>query len=223
MSELSAYSGAVGRGRLRLGGVAVERKSKASKKKKKKKKKKKRDREGEAGSSSSATVASSAAALRPTRQRGSGRLVTSGTSVMGHEGTNFITELAVGDAVIVQHPTSLTEEARIVRMVLSDISISISSAFSSDLITATRFEYITAPKKEVDESAAVARKRTKRANDEDAAFGTFAGKLGTVVTYRERVPGAAHTYRIVTKKSDRAMSRGELLDLRAKKKSDRFC
>ena len=69
MSELSAYSGAVGRGRLRLGGVAVERKSKASKKKKKKKKKK-RDRKGEAGSSSSATAASSAAALRPTRQRG---------------------------------------------------------------------------------------------------------------------------------------------------------
>ena len=63
---------------------------------------------------------------------GSGRITTSGTTVQGHNGTKFMSELCVGDGVVVQHPTSLVEETKIVRMVLSDVSIGISSAFSSN-------------------------------------------------------------------------------------------
>lgn len=43
----------------------------------------------------------------------------------------------------------LREETRIVKMVLSNMSISISSAFSSDLISTTNFRYIKAPRLEV--------------------------------------------------------------------------
>lgn len=57
-----------------------------------------------------------------------------------------MSELAVGDAVIITHPSTLLEETKIVRMVLSDMSMSLSSAFSTDLITTTPFTYIKAPK-----------------------------------------------------------------------------
>ena len=214
----SEYTKLGGRGRLRLGGKAVVRKPKKGKKKKKKKK---RERDGDAPSAASAAAASA----RPTRVRGSGRLVTSGTSVMGHEGSSFLSELAVGDAIVVQHPTSLTEEARIVRMVLSDISISISSAFSSDLITTTKFEYLSAPKKAVDVSAEQGRKRQRKVKEEDAAFGTYKGGGGSTVTYRVKSGSAFGGYRIVTEqvKAGDTMSRAQLLDKRTKMKSDRFC
>lgn len=43
----------------------------------------------------------------------------------------------------------LREETRIIKMVLSNISIGISSPFSSDLISTTRFRYIKAPRVEM--------------------------------------------------------------------------
>lgn len=61
-----------------------------------------------------------------------------GTTVHGHE-TNFMEQLAPGDAIIISHPTTFQDETKIVKMVLSNISIGISSAFSSDLITTTPF------------------------------------------------------------------------------------
>ena len=64
-----------------------------------------------------------------------------GTTVHGH-GTSFMSELRPGDAVIVFHPTSLREETKIVRMVLSDISMGVSSPFSTDLVSTATFKYI---------------------------------------------------------------------------------
>lgn len=69
---------------------------------------------------------------------------------MGQVGTKFLQELRAGDAILIQHPTSLVEETRIVRMVLSDISAAISSAFSSDLVSSTAFHYIKAPPEDDD-------------------------------------------------------------------------
>lgn len=59
------------------------------------------------------------------KSQGTGRILTSGTTVMGKMGTRFSHELSVGDALIIVHPTTLREETRIVTMVLSDVSISI--------------------------------------------------------------------------------------------------
>lgn len=52
-----------------------------------------------------------------------------------------MSQLTVGDAIMITHPTTLQEETKIVRMVLSNVSIGISSAFSTDLISTTPFRY----------------------------------------------------------------------------------
>jgi hypothetical protein len=160
---------------------------------------------------------------------GSGRITSSGTTIFGHD-TRFTTELTVGDAVIVSHPLTLVDETKIVRMVLSNMSISISSAFSSDLISTTAFRYVTAPKtkgqREADlQSSADDNERMKKLklDAEEAAFGTYASSGGTKLVYREKIAGAAGTYRIVEKTLKNAVSRESLLQMRSKKKSDRHC
>mmetsp|Transcript_35262 Transcript_35262/g.94413 ORF Transcript_35262/g.94413 Transcript_35262/m.94413 type:complete len:203 (-) Transcript_35262:324-932(-) len=153
---------------------------------------------------------------------GSGRISTSGTAVQGHDSTKFMDELHHGDAIIITHPTTLMDETRIVTMVLSNVSISISSPFSSDLISTLAFRYVKAPKEKrevvVDEHA----KRQKKARDEDAAFGTYGGELGTKFVYRERKRQGTG-YLIKTEAMTTQRSRGELLDMRAGKKADRMC
>ncbi len=89
-------------------------------------------------------------------QQGIGRITSSSTTVQGHF-TEFMKQLSVGDAIIITHPTryatwclwyhriiyfmhSLLEETKVVRMVLSNVSIGISSAFSSDLVSTTSFK-----------------------------------------------------------------------------------
>lgn len=174
----------------------------------------------------------------------------------------------------------LREETRIVKMVLSNMSISISSPFSSDLISTTNFRYIKAPRLEVSAetkaedgkkrkmqvssrdavqatgntwSIAARLHRSRRLvlcpllgfccwpipphraeilisctcafpfneQEEDSAFGTYAGAGGKRLVYRERTP--AGNYRIIERTVDEAMSREEMLDMRATKKADRHC
>ncbi|CAM9971211.1 unnamed protein product, partial [Sphacelaria rigidula] len=92
---------------------------------------------------------------------GTGRITSSGTAVHGH-GTKFMDEVHSGDAIIITHPTTLREETRIIKMVLSNISIGISSPFGSDLISTTTFRYIKAPRVEMStESKAEDAKRRK--------------------------------------------------------------
>jgi len=83
-----------------------------------------------------------------------------GTTIYGHD-TDFMSELVIGDAVMISHPTTLDDETRIVRMVLSNTSISISSPFSSDLITTTPFRYVKAPKIELTEEEMKVEKKQK--------------------------------------------------------------
>ncbi|KAG9410735.1 hypothetical protein AC1031_018758 [Aphanomyces cochlioides] len=136
---MSEYSKTVG-GKLQLkGGLDL-----SLKKKKKKKRKAERDEDG------NEIKEDHLEEFQLVKLQGSGRIHTSGTTVMGKMGTRFSHELSIGDALIILHPTSLKEETRIVTMVLSDVSISISSPFSSDLISTTTFSYIKAPPEEVD-------------------------------------------------------------------------
>ncbi len=93
-------------------------------------------------------------------QAGTGRITSSSTIVQGHF-TKFMDELKPGDAsmslhfifslhfhfislfvVIVTHPTSLMDEMKVVRIVVSNISMSLSSPFSTDLISTTPFRLI---------------------------------------------------------------------------------
>ena len=67
------------------------------------------------------------------------------------------------------------------------------------------------------------RDASRKKAQEQQAFGTYASDGGTTITYRTRKAGAYGSWKIVTEKANRALSREELLVLRAKKKSDRHC
>lgn len=62
---------------------------------------------------------------------------------------------------------------------------------------------------------------TKKTQEEDSAFGTYAGAGGKRLVYRERTAGG--NYRIIEQNVDEAMSREQMLDMRATKKADRHC
>ena len=110
---------------------------------------------------------------------GTGRMTSSGTTILGH-GTLFMNELTHGDAIIVTHPTTFADETKIIRMVLSNISISVSSAFSTDLISTASFRYIKAPKdpnapppSEEGENAKKRMTGKGQQDSEEAAFGEY--------------------------------------------------
>uniref|UniRef100_A0AAV1U8S8 Uncharacterized protein n=1 Tax=Peronospora matthiolae TaxID=2874970 RepID=A0AAV1U8S8_9STRA len=220
---MTSYSRTVG-GKLTLkGGVPLKPTKKRKHTKKQAKSQEGATPEHTSSHSSGHTVASTYDLVKI---RGSGRLLSSGTTLMGQVGTKFLQELKVGDALVIQHPTSLVDETRIVRMVLSDVSASVSSAFSSDLVSSTPFYYIRAPpadeKHEGEELEARTKKRQK---DEETAFGTYAGgtEKGGQLTYRVKKSGAYGGYAIVKEDASEERSREDLLDIRAKKKGDRHC
>ncbi|EGZ06261.1 hypothetical protein PHYSODRAFT_532395 [Phytophthora sojae] len=213
---MSSYSKTVG-GKLQLkGGLSLKPAKKKHKKEKKKNKKREREDDEEASRSKPFELV---------KTRGSGRLLSSGTTLMGQVGSKFLQELSVGDAIVIQHPTSLLEETRIVRMVLSDVSASVSSAFSSDLVSSTPFYFIKAPPEDEKHQDEEKEKKKKKRMDEQTAFGTYAGGTdkGGQITYRVKKSGAYGGYAIVKEDANVERSREELLDIRAKKKGDRHC
>ena len=154
----------------------------------------------------------------PQISEGQGFITTSSTVVTGHN-TAFKTQLHVGDAILAQ--TAKGEEMRIIKMVLSQMSCSISSAFSSDLKTPTAFKYINKPRDVAREKAAkVAKARLEQEEVEQRAMGTYGNKKGEIV-YRERTEHG--NYRIKREQATTDLSRSDLLAVRAKKKSDRYC
>ncbi|ETN08896.1 hypothetical protein, variant 1 [Phytophthora nicotianae INRA-310] len=216
----SSYSKTVG-GKLQLKGGLSLKPAKKHKHKKKKNKDSSKKRERDAAASDVAPKP-----FELVKVRGSGRLLSSGTTLMGQVGSKFLQELHVGDAIVIQHPTSLAEETRIVRMVLSDVSASISSAFSSDLVSSTPFYYIKAPPEDGEgKEEEQEKQKKKRKMDEKTAFGTYAGgtEQGGQYTYRVKKSGAYGGYAIVKEDANVERSREELLDMRAKKKGDRHC
>uniref|UniRef100_A0A7S1XT62 Uncharacterized protein n=1 Tax=Phaeomonas parva TaxID=124430 RepID=A0A7S1XT62_9STRA len=159
--------------------------------------------------------------LRPVR--GVGYIASSGTVLSGY-GTAFTKELRHGDQIIITHPTTLMEESRMVRMLLSDMSCAIDAPFSSDLLSSTSFRYIRMPKQEEEtEETRAAKKRRNDAEEEGSALGTYAGNLGTTVTKRVKKAGAYGGYKIITESSDRELTRSEMLEVRSKAKGDRHC
>jgi hypothetical protein len=124
---------------------------------------------------------------------GTGRLTSSGTTILGH-GTSFMNELSHGDAIIVTHPSTYADETKIVRMVLSNISISVSSAFSTDLISTAPFRFIKAPKDPSSSSSAEGEGMNKKRmmtgkgqqDSEEAAFGEYVSQ-GTASIHAVRV------------------------------------
>ncbi|EQC34337.1 hypothetical protein SDRG_08109 [Saprolegnia diclina VS20] len=213
---MSEYKKTVG-GKLKLkGGLALTAKKTKKTKKRKAETAQSNDEDGADGDRDD---------FQLVKLQGTGRILTSGTTVMGKMGTRFASELSVGDAMMIMHPTSLQEETRIVKMVLSDVSVSISSAFSSDLVSTTTFHYIKAPPDEDEKEKKERAKKKSKSDEEGFAFGTYAGgtTAGSQYTYRVKKSGVYGGYAVMKETADANRSREELLDLRAKMKGDRHC
>ncbi len=178
---------------------------------------------GKEGANNVNTIPQSSA---PKVTNGQGLITTSGTVVAGH-GTNFQSQLRVGDAILARISATnnkFREEMRVVTMVLSPISISLSSAFSNDLKTPTAFTFINKPRDTQKEHAKMAQMaKEEQEAIESQAMGTYRGNARGEVVYREKTEHGG--YRIRREKVDGGgdMDRSDLLNVRAKKKSDRYC
>lgn len=216
----------MGRGQLTFKGDT-------SKKKKKKKSKHQREEQASvapvAASSTEETKQSLSAAaprniapqqsIAPSIQPGTGTITTSGTVMTGH-GTRFEREMAGGDAILATIDGK--QEMRVVQMRLSNTSCGLSSAFSKSLMHHTAFSIIRKPKS--NGGAELARKREESEKEkeeiESAAFGAYRGTNDLV--YRERTEHGSYRFqKVALDGADR--TRTELLALRAKKSSDKYC
>ena len=156
--------------------------------------------------------------VSPQMKEGTGSITTSQNVCQGH-GTVFKNQLRAGDAIVARTKAG-AEEMRVVTMVLSNVSISLSSPFSTDLSTPTSFRYICKPRNDKKERAVKAqRARREQEEVETRAMGTYGGNQEII--YREKT--AQGGYRIRKERATTEMSRSDLMDIRSKKKSDRYC
>jgi hypothetical protein len=208
---------------------------KGDKNPKKKKKKPKHDRG--AAESADATLAASPAApsavtsterterkpppvpqaAGPKISTGRGKLTTSGTVVTGH-GTKFAKDLRQGDALLVRVGED-QEEMRVITMLLSDISINLSSPFSQNVTQPLAFRYIAKPRNTQREAREALADAAQEAVEEEAKA-SGAGSSQELV-YRERTVHGS--YRIRRKQLDSDISREDMLNMRSKKTSDKYC
>lgn len=182
----------------------------------------------ESSSTSAAGRASLAATAEPQQQEammvpqiltGTGKISSSGTVVTGY-GTLFEKELSVGDAILIGAGTP-EQEMRVVTMRLSNISLNLSSAFSNNIKTPTEFSYIHKPRDKQKEARLAAKKQQlDQRHEKEHTLGTYVGDRGEVV-YREKTEHGS--YRIKKDKLDGEVTRSDLLDIRAKRASDKYC
>lgn len=150
----------------------------------------------------------------PTVKKGTGKITTSGTVVTGHD-TRFIKEISNGDAIMCN--VNGRDELRVVTMRLSDQSLNLSSAFSESLKHPVSFQYIRKPRDVVKEKKDALKKQTEAKQDlQQHAFDLYS--TGALV-YREKTETGS--YRIKRQEVSGTNSRGDLLQMRAKKTSDK--
>jgi hypothetical protein len=169
---------------------------------------------------------------------GRGTITVSGTVVTGY-GTKFNDDVQVGDAIIIGN------EMRIITMRLSDISLNISTMLSSTNITSLpiSYSYIRKPRNKIKETAIEQRKRAiENAADIERHQNAFSSIVTTTtgstivegdpmntndsteVVYRERTEHG--NYRIKRMKVNQSLNitdRSDMLNIRSKKTSDKYC
>ncbi|CAB9509588.1 Eukaryotic family of unknown function (DUF1754) [Seminavis robusta] len=194
-------------------------------KKKKKKKAKHSSSKGDETSVSVSTVAAAASvasaptttAAVPQMVTGSGKITTSGTVVTGH-GTKFGKEIAAGDALIVMENGQ--QQMRVVTMRLSDISLNLSSAFGTSFKTPTSYKVIRKPRDDAKLKRLQAEQDSlSKKEQEELASGTF----GSNEEFVYRVRTETGNYRIKREKTSNSSTRTDMLDMRSKKTSDKYC
>jgi hypothetical protein len=154
----------------------------------------------------------------PKISTGRGEITTSGTVVTGH-GTKFAKDLRQGDALLVRIGSGDQEEMRVITMLLSDISINLSSPFSQNVTQPSSFRYIAKPRNTQREARQAQADAVQEAVEEEAKA-SGAGSSQELV-YRERTVHGS--YRIKRKQLDADISREDMLNMRSKKTSDKYC
>ncbi len=159
----------------------------------------------------------------PSIQSGTGKITTSGTVVTGH-GTKFQSELGVGDAILVG------DEMRVITMRLSDTSLNLSSAFSTSLKEPTKFRFVAKPKNKQQEAQAARQKQHQEASavqrnafdiyGKNSSSSNNSSSSSNVFTYREKTETGSYR---VKQQATSSTSRTDLLALRSKKTSDKYC
>lgn len=160
----------------------------------------------------------SAAIEIPEPRDATGLITSSATVVTGHE-SKFTRELSVGDAIVVHIANE--SEMRVVTMLLSDTSLNLSSPFSHNISEPIGFRYIRKP------SSATCRDKTQQdGTSVQPATGVYhdidsVDRL-TEFVYRERTEHGS--YRIKREPvGGLGYSREKMLEMRAKKTSDKYC
>jgi hypothetical protein len=170
-----------------------------------------------------AATAAAASAVMPSIRKGTGKITTSGTVVTGIS-TKFEKEVAVGDAIVVINDKG-QEELRVITMRLSNASLNLSSAFSSCLKEPNEFSIIHKPRNEQKEKLDKLKKQQGQAQElEKNAFDLY--KSTSTLVYREKTETGSYRIKkesIASKGGDGAPSRGDLLYMRSKKSSDKYC
>jgi hypothetical protein len=163
-------------------------------------------------------------AAAPAIKTGTGKITTSGTVVTGYD-TRFEKELNPGDAIMCKVENG-TEELRVVTMRLSNVSMNLSTAFSTNLKVPSAFQCIRKPRDLQKEKAEAQKRSMETLNDQKThAFDLYGNES---LVYREKTENGS--YRIKQEPLNAAnsgpatlRSRGDLLEMRAKKTSDKFC
>ena len=166
-------------------------------------------------SASDQVIPSSGTPTQPTVQKGTGQITTSGTVVTGHD-TRFQRELAVGDAIIVANNNG---EMRVITMCLTDASLNISSAFSQDVSRPADFEFIRKPRKK----AAAETNDQVKAKEPASTSGLYGSSKKNELVYREKTEHGSYRIKRLQVDGGKELSRGDLLNMRSKKKSDKYC
>lgn len=159
--------------------------------------------------------------------RGEGRIVCSGTTIQGME-TRFKEQLDIGDIISIHHPQSLLQEDRNVTSVLSQRSLTVDRPFSSDFVSTIEYGILkpaaSISGRTTDHGVNDMRKEEVTGLEDHQRSimtkGTYQPEGDQTLTYREKV---GMSYRTVSMKVDKEMSREDLLDLQTKKSHDRYC
>ena len=181
-------------------GVTLNNNEKKKKKKKKKKSKFNKKRKDVIDNEKPIMNDNNDKQIELKKINGSGNIIVSGTTVTGAN-TKFSTEIKVGDIIGIISPNTKKEEVKIVRFILSDTNLSISSEFSDNITEYLKYFCISQLKP----------KKTKK----EEAFERERKRLKTIES--------ATGNRFYRSKGNKQLSREELLDLRLKKSGDRRC
>mmetsp|Transcript_15178 Transcript_15178/g.44376 ORF Transcript_15178/g.44376 Transcript_15178/m.44376 type:complete len:221 (+) Transcript_15178:48-710(+) len=158
---------------------------------------------------------------------GSGRIVTSTTTVHGFE-TKFKDELEAGDTIMFQHPNSLEVEKRVVISVLSQRSVVLHQAFSKDVVSTSEF-HIRKDSLKLQERAKAS---IEDAGDTEALQDATSQELQRELERRLKKQRKQCTvrektgmwgYKMVTTALSKEASTEQLLDERCKQGRDKYC